>query len=125
MSVARAARERVVPVAHAAREPGKSAAIGFVLTLATERAGFPHHPSVRRHRRAGRFTTFSAFSWETLALARTGHVTTAAGYVLLSVLAAWPQHSRALRSRLASDTRVLATAVDAITASRGIFQNGW
>ena len=64
-----------------------SAAIGFVLALATERAGFP--ASLRLFVATGvlgGFTTFSAFSWETLSLARDGHALSATAYVLASVL---------------------------------------
>lgn len=64
-----------------------SAAIGFVLTLAFERNAVPL--PMRLFLVAGLlggFTTFSAFAWETLALARDGHTFTAAGYVVGSVV---------------------------------------
>jgi len=64
-----------------------SLAIGFVLTLSFERGLVS--PAVRWFLVTGvlgGFTTFSAFSWETLALVRDGHLPAAAGYVAGSVL---------------------------------------
>ena len=64
-----------------------SCAIGFVLTLAFERGLVA--PGLRLFLVTGvlgGFTTFSAFSWETLVLVRDGHALAAAGYVAGSVL---------------------------------------
>lgn len=64
-----------------------SFAIGFVLTLAFERGLVA--PATRLFLVTGvlgGFTTFSAFSWETLVLVRDGHSLAAAGYVAGSVL---------------------------------------
>ena len=64
-----------------------SCAIGFVLTLAFERGYVP--PALRLFLVTGvlgGFTTFSAFSWETLVLVRDGHTLAASGYVAGSVL---------------------------------------
>ena len=64
-----------------------SCAIGFVLTLAFERSHVP--PVARRFLVTGvlgGFTTFSAFSWETLMLVRDGHAWAGLGYVAGSVL---------------------------------------
>ena len=79
-----------------------SLAIGLVLGLSLERALVP--PNARLFLVTGvlgGFTTFSAFSWEALALLRNGQWPAAAGYVLgslvvgvLGALAGW---SAALR----------------------------
>ena len=64
-----------------------SCAIGFVLTLAFERGLVA--PGTRLFLVTGvlgGFTTFSAFSWETLVLVRDGHGLAASGYVAGSVL---------------------------------------
>lgn len=64
-----------------------SCAIGFVLTFAFERGHVS--PPVRLFVVTGvlgGFTTFSAFSWETMALLRDGHALAAAGYLAGSVL---------------------------------------
>jgi CrcB protein len=64
-----------------------SCAIGFVLTLAFERGLVA--PATRLFLVTGvlgGFTTFSAFSWETLVLVRDGHALAAAGYMAGSVL---------------------------------------
>lgn len=64
-----------------------SCAIGFVLALAFERGLVA--PALRLFLVTGvlgGFTTFSAFSWEALVLARDGHTLAAAGYVAGSVL---------------------------------------
>jgi CrcB protein len=64
-----------------------SCAIGFVLTLAFERGLVA--PGMRLFLVTGvlgGFTTFSAFSWETLVLVRDGHTLAASGYVAGSVL---------------------------------------
>lgn len=64
-----------------------SFAIGFVLTLVFERG---HVTPAQRLFLVpgvlGGFTTFSAFSWETLVLWRGGHALATAGYVAGSVL---------------------------------------
>jgi CrcB protein len=64
-----------------------SCAIGFMLTLAFDRGLVA--PATRLFLVTGvlgGFTTFSAFSWETLVLARDGHALAALGYVAGSVL---------------------------------------
>jgi CrcB protein len=64
-----------------------SCAIGFVLTLAFERGLVA--PATRLFLVTGvlgGFTTFSAFSWETLVLVRDGQALPALGYVAGSVL---------------------------------------
>jgi CrcB protein len=64
-----------------------SCAIGFVLTLAFERGLVA--PATRLFLVTGvlgGFTTFSAFSWETLVLVRDGQALAALGYVAGSVL---------------------------------------
>ncbi len=64
-----------------------SCAIGFVLTLAFERGLVA--PGLRLFLVTGLlggFTTFSAFSWETLVLVRDGYALAASGYVVGSVL---------------------------------------
>ena len=64
-----------------------SCAIGFVLTLAFERGLVA--PGLRLFLVTGvlgGFTTFSAFSWESLALVRDGHALAAVGYVAGSLL---------------------------------------
>jgi CrcB protein len=64
-----------------------SCAIGFVLTLAFDRGLVA--PGLRLFLVTGvlgGFTTFSAFSWETLVLVRDGHALAASGYVAGSVL---------------------------------------
>lgn len=64
-----------------------SCIIGFVLTLAFERGWVA--PGLRLFLVTGvlgGFTTFSAFSWETLVLVRDGHALAASGYVAGSVL---------------------------------------
>jgi fluoride exporter len=64
-----------------------SAAIGFVLTLAFERNVVPVPMRLFLVTGLlGGFTTYSAFAWETLALARDGQVLSAAGYVAGSVV---------------------------------------
>lgn len=79
-----------------------SFAIGVLLTLALERAWIG--PDARMFLVAGvlgGFTTFSAFSWESLQLLRDGHWPAAAGYVLGSVVlglgAAFAGHALAVR----------------------------
>ncbi len=90
--LARLSRDAAFPWGTLAVNIAGSAAIGFVLTLAFERGSVP--PAVRLFLVTGilgGFTTFSAFSWETLVLLRDGHVLAAAGYpggALLGGLAA-------------------------------------
>jgi CrcB protein len=63
-----------------------SFAIGAVMTLATERAGVsPETRLLLVTGLLGGFTTFSAYSYETLSLLRAGHPAGAAVYALGSV----------------------------------------
>jgi CrcB protein len=64
-----------------------SAVIGAVLTLAFERGSLPVPARLFLVTGLlGGFTTFSAFAWETLQLARSGAPALAVAYVLASVL---------------------------------------
>ncbi len=85
--LARLSRDAAFPWGTLAVNIAGSAAIGFVLTLAFERGSVP--PAVRLFLVTGvlgGFTTFSAFSWETLTLMRDGHVLAATGYAGGSLL---------------------------------------
>ena len=84
---ARFARDAAFPWGTLGVNLAGSCAIGFVLTLAFERSHVP--PAARLFLVTGvlgGFTTFSAFSWETLVLMRDGHALAAAGYVASSVV---------------------------------------
>ena len=85
--LARLSRDAAFPWGTLAVNVVGSCAIGFVLTLAFERSSVP--PATRLFLVTGvlgGFTTFSAFSWETLVLLRDGHALAAAGYAGGSVL---------------------------------------
>ncbi len=85
--LARLSRDAAFPWGTLAVNIAGSCAIGFVLTLAFERGSMP--PSTRLFIVTGilgGFTTFSAFSWEALALMRDGHTLAAAGYAGGSLL---------------------------------------
>ena len=85
--VARLPRANVFPWGTLGVNLVGSCAIGFVLTLAFERGLVA--PGLRLFLVTGvlgGFTTFSAFSWETLVLVRDGHALAATGYVAGSVL---------------------------------------
>lgn len=74
-----------------------SFAIGALLTAFESRGALPLEARLTLVTGLlGGFTTFSAFSWETLALARSGRIGAAIGYacgsVLLSLAAAWAGH---------------------------------
>lgn len=86
-AMARLSRDAAFPWGTLAVNLVGSCAIGFVLTLAFERSSVP--PAARLFivtGLLGGFTTFSAFSWETLVLLRDGHALAAAGYAGGSVL---------------------------------------
>lgn len=86
-ALARLSRDAAFPWGTLAVNLVGSCAIGFVLTLAFERSSVP--PATRLFLVTGvlgGFTTFSAFSWETLVLLRDGHALAAAGYAGGSVL---------------------------------------
>ena len=83
---ARLSREPAFPWSTLLVNLAGSLAIGFVLGLAIAREPVPAATRLFLVTGVlGGFTTFSAFSWETLALARAGQPWAAAGYVTGSV----------------------------------------
>lgn len=86
-ALARLSRDAAFPWGTLAVNLAGSCAIGLVLALAFERGSVP--PPARLFVVTGilgGFTTFSAFSWETLVLLRDGHLLAALGYAGGSVL---------------------------------------
>ncbi len=87
IGVARAMRSPTFPWGTLCVNLAGSLVIGALLGLATDRGALSDSARLLLVTGVlGGFTTFSAFSWEALALLRAGHAGAAAGYVAGSVL---------------------------------------
>jgi CrcB protein len=87
IGVARATREPTFPWGTMVVNLAGSLLIGVLLGLATDRGALAAPARLFLVTGLlGGFTTFSAFSWEALALLRAGHAGAAGGYVAGSVL---------------------------------------
>jgi len=87
IGIARATREPAFPWGTLAVNLTGSLVIGVLLGLATDRGALAAPARLFLVTGLlGGFTTFSAFSWEALALLRAGHASAAGGYVAGSVL---------------------------------------
>jgi CrcB protein len=87
IGVARATREPQFPWGTLVVNLAGSLLIGVLLGLATDRGALATPARLFLVTGLlGGFTTFSAFSWEALALLRAGHTGAAGGYVASSVL---------------------------------------
>ena len=87
IGVARATREPAFPWGTLAVNLAGSLVIGVLLGIATDRGALAAPARLLLVTGLlGGFTTFSAFSWEALALLRAGHTWAAGGYVTGSVL---------------------------------------
>ena len=87
IGVARATREPTFPWGTLVVKLAGSLVIGVLLGLAADRGALAAPARLFLVTGLlGGFTTFSAFSWEALALLRAGHASAAGGYVAGSVL---------------------------------------